>query len=408
MQKIMKSDKTQMVRSDIRGPIYEESLRLINEGVEVLRLNTGNPGMFGFGLPESLEKSVLENYSNAVPYSDSRGIPAVRAAIADYHNKRKNFQNITTEDVYIGNGVSELAQMAMLALLNPGDEVLVPMPNYPLWSNCVYVAGAVPIHYMCDEQAGWMPDVADIRAKITDRTRAMLIINPNNPTGVLYGRDVLTDILQVAREHGLIVFSDEIYDRLVMDNLTHHSCAALAPDLFVVTTNGLSKSHIICGYRSGWMVFNDSEKIGTDFIQGVLKLASMRLCPNTLAQMLIPAALDDEESTRDMLVPGGRLYEQRNATVRELSKLEPLGVTFVKPCAAFYIFPKIDAKRYNITDDAKFCMDFLRQKHIMLINGRGFDWKDPDHVRVIMLPEAEKLAWAIRELGEFLQSYWQE
>ena len=405
MKPIKKSDNMKMVRSDIRGPIYEESLRLRAQGVNVLRLNTGNPGIFGFGLPDSLREALLKGMDTAVPYCDVKGLPEARQAIADYQNKIKNFPDISLDDIYIGNGVSELVQMAMTALLNPGDEFLVPTPNYPIWANCAYIAGATPVHYICDEQAGWMPDVNDIRSKVNNKTKAILIINPNNPTGVLYSKEVLLDILQIAREHNLVVFSDEIYDRLVMDGLIHYSCASLAPDLFVVTTNGLSKSHIVCGFRCGWMVFSGPKEHATEYMQGIQQLAAMRLCSNTLAQVVIPAALADDESTQSMIKPGGRLLEQRDATVCELAKLEPLGVTFVRPCAAFYVFPRIDAKRYNITDDSKFCLDFLREKHIMLINGRGFDWIEPDHVRIIMLPEVDKLVWAIRELGDFLQSY---
>jgi len=408
MKQIPKSDKMQPVRSDIRGPVYEESLRLKAQGINVLRLNTGNPGVFGFGLPDSLRQALLNGMDKGVPYCDVRGLPEALQAIADYQNKQKGFPNVSVDDIYIGNGVSELAQMAMTALLNPGDEILVPMPNYTIWSNTAYIAGGKPVHYLCDEQAGWMPDISDIRSKVNSRTKAILIINPNNPTGVLYSKDVLLDILQVARENNLVVFADEIYDRLVMDGLTHHSCAALAPDLFVVTTNGLSKSHIVCGFRSGWMVFSGPKEHAAGFIQGVHQQASMRLCSNTLAQVVIPAALADSEFTQSMVRPGGRLLEQRDATVRELTKLEPLGVSFVKPCAAFYLFAKIDAKRYNITDDTQFCLDFLREKHIMLINGTGFDWPEPDHVRIIMLPKVDKLSKAMQDLGDFLQGYSQK
>jgi alanine-synthesizing transaminase len=397
------------VRSDIRGAIYDESMRMKAQGIDVLRLNTGNPGTFGFPMPESVKQALIKGMDHAVPYSDSKGLPEARQAIADYHNKVKGFPNVSPErDIYVGNGVSELAQMAMIALLNPGDEILVPMPNYPVWSNAAYIAGAKPVYYMCDEQAGWMPDVESIRKNVTGRTKAILIINPNNPTGVLYSKDVLLDVLQVAREHNLVVFADEIYDRIIMDGLVHHSCAALAPDIFVVTTNGLSKSHIVCGFRSGWMVFSGPTGSATEFITGIHQQASMRLCPNTLAQTIIPAALADNESTQAMVRPGGRLLEQRNATVRELKKLEPLGLSFVEPCAAFYLFLKIDAPRYNITDDKKFCLDLLKAKHIMLINGTGFGWQEPDHVRVIMLPEADKMTKAVRDIGEFLQGYRQE
>jgi len=408
MKTIPKSINMQMVRSDVRGPIYEESLRLKAQGINVLRLNTGNPGSFGFNLPDNFRDVYINNIDKAVPYCDVNGLPEARQAIADYQNNIKNFPAITPDDVYIGNGVSELVQMALTALLNAGDEILVPMPNYTIWSNNAYIAGAKPVHYICDEQAGWMPDINDIRKKITPKTRAILIINPNNPTGVLYSKEVLLDILEEARKHDLIVFSDEIYDRLVMDDKIHHSCAALAPDLFVVTTNGLSKSHIICGFRCGWMVFSGPKEHAAGYLQGIRQLAAMRLCPNTLAQLVIPTALADNEFTQQMMRPGGRVYEQRKVTLEELDKLEPLGVTYARPCAAFYIFPKIDAKRYNITDDVKFCLDLLREKHIMLINGRGFDWKDPDHVRIIMLPEVDEMKKAIRDLGDFLENYRQE
>ncbi|MCL2699310.1 MAG: aminotransferase class I/II-fold pyridoxal phosphate-dependent enzyme, partial [Defluviitaleaceae bacterium] len=310
MKQVQRADRMANVRSDIRGAIYDESMRMKAQGIDVLRLNTGNPGTFDFPMPDSVRQALLKSMEKAVPYTDSKGDPGVRQAIADYHNKVKGFPTVSPEnDIYVGNGVSELAQMAMLALLNPGDEILVPMPNYPVWSNAAYIAGAQPVHYMCDEQAGWMPDVASIRANVTSRTKAILIINPNNPTGVLYSKEVLLDVLQVARENNLVVFADEIYDRIVMDELTHHSCGALAPDLFVVTTNGLSKSHIICGFRSGWMVFSGPTELGKDFITGIHQQASMRLCPNTLAQFVIPAALTDDESTQAMVRPGGRLYE---------------------------------------------------------------------------------------------------
>jgi len=405
MEPILRANNMEKVRSDIRGPVYEESLRLGKEGIKVLRLNTGNPGSFGFGLPESLREAVISGLDKTVVYSDSKGMPESRQAIAKYHNEQKGFPNVTPDDVYIGNGVSELAEMLTAALLNPGDEFLVPAPNYPLWSNCAYIMGAKPVHYMCDEQAGWMPDIDDIRKKVTSKTKAILIINPNNPTGVVYAKEVLMDILQVARENNLVVISDEIYDRIVMDEVEHHSCAALAPDLFVITTNGLSKSHIVCGFRCGWMVLSGPKKHAESFIQGIQQIATMRLCSNTVAQVVIPAALADNKSTQDMVVPGGRIYEQRQATMDELTKLEPLGVTFVRPSAAFYIFPKIDAKRYNITNDSQFCLDFLKAKHVMLVNGTGFDWPNPDHVRIVMLPKPEEMAKAIRDLGDFLQTY---
>jgi len=405
MQPILKANNMEKVRFDINGPVYEEALRLEKEGVKVLKLHAGNPALFGFEFPESLREPLINGIGKSAAYSDSKGMLEARQAIVHYHNGQKGFPNVTVDDVYTGNGVSELAEMLATALFNSGDEFLVPAPNYPLWSICAHMAGANPVNYMCDEQAGWMPDVDDIRKKITNKTKAILLINPNNPTGVVYSKEVLLDVLQVARENNLVVIADEIYDRIVMDGVEHHSCAALAPDLFIITMNGLSKSHIVCGFRCGWMVFSGPKAHAQSFIQAIQQICAMRLCSNTLAQVVIPAALADSKYTQDMTKVGGHVYERRQATMDELTKLEPLGVTFVRPSASFYIFPKIDAKRYNITDDSKFCLDFVREKHIMLVNGTGFDWPNPDHVRIVMLPKPEEMAKAIRDLGDFLQNY---
>lgn len=402
MREIMRSDKLQLVHSDIRGPVFVESNRMRAQGIDVLRLNTGNPATFDFKMPDSVRNALISNADKAVAYCDLKGMPDAREAICNYH-KGKGIEGITPDDVFIGNGVSELVTMALTALLNYGDEILVPSPDYSLWTNSVHIAGAKPVHYICDEQSLWYPDLEDIKSKITSKTKAIVLINPNNPTGALYPRELLEKIVAIAREHQLVIFSDEIYDRLVMDDLEHISTATLCPDLLCITMNGLSKSHIICGFRCGWMVVSGAKESAKDFIAGLVQLSAMRLCANALMQLVIPAALNDPESTRAMMVPGGRLYEQREACCRELNKIE--GISYVKNSAAFYIFPKLDIKRFNITDDQQFAMDYLHSKHVMIIPGRGFSWKEPDHFRIVMLPEAEQLAKAMRDLGDFLKDY---
>ncbi|MBQ3517935.1 MAG: pyridoxal phosphate-dependent aminotransferase [Clostridia bacterium] len=401
MDLIFKSDKLQNVHSDIRGPVFMEANRMRAEGIDVLRLNTGNPATFGFGMPDSVKNALLNNADKAVAYCDLKGMPDAREAICAYH-KAKGIEGITPDDVFIGNGVSELVTMVLTALLNYNDEILVPAPDYSLWTNSVYIAGAKPVHYICDEQSEWYPDLDDIRKKITSKTRAIVLINPNNPTGTLYPKELLEKIVEIAREHNLVIFSDEIYDRLVMDDLEHVSTATLCPDLLCITMNGLSKSHIVCGFRCGWMLISGAKDKAQDFIAGIRALCAMRLCANALMQLVIPAALNDPESTRAMLVPGGRLYEQREACCRELAKIP--GVSFVKNKAAFYIFPKLDS-RFNITDDQQFAMDYLHSKHVMIIPGRGFNWPTPDHFRIVMLPEPEQMAKAMRDLGDFLADY---
>lgn len=402
MREILRSDKLQNVHSDIRGPVFVEAMRMRKEGIDVLRLNTGNPATFDFKMPDSVRNALLSGADRAVAYCDLKGMPDAREAICEYH-KGKGIEGITPDDVFIGNGVSELVTMALTALLNYGDEILVPAPDYSLWTNSVWIAGAKPVHYICDEESNWYPDIKDIKSKITPKTKAIVIINPNNPTGALYPKEVLQELVAVAREHQLVIFSDEIYDRLVMDDLEHISTATLAPDLLVCTMNGLSKSHIICGFRCGWMVVSGAKDSAKDFVAGLVQLSAMRLCANALMQLVIPAALNDPESTRQMIVPGGRLYEQREATCRELGKIE--GISFVKNSAAFYIFPKLDVKKFNITDDQQFAMDYLHSKNVMIIPGRGFSWDKPDHFRIVMLPEPEKIAKAMRDLGDFLKDY---
>lgn len=402
MKKIERALRMSNVHSDIRGPLFMEAMKMQEQGIDILKLNTGNPATFGFGLPKSIEKALKESLEKGVGYCDFRGMPEARRAICDYE-KSKGIAGITPDDVFIGNGVSEVVSFALYPLLNDGDEVLVPTPSYSLWGNSVYLAGGKPVFYVCDEKSNWYPDVADIRSKITSRTKALVIINPNNPTGMLYPKEILMEIVQVAREHGILVFADEIYDRLVMDGLEHTSMASLADDIPFVTMNGLSKSHCLCGYRCGWMVISGPRHLTEDYRQGIIQLTSMRLCANTLSQIIIPAALEDMETPHSMVRPGGRIYEQREATVRELEKIN--GLSFVKNNSAFYLFPKLDVKKFNITDDKKFARDLLYATNILLVPGSGFDWKEPDHFRIVMLPEAEQLADAMKRMGQFLDGY---
>ena len=376
-----------------------------SRGIDVLKLNTGNPAAFGFPLPESIRNALEGREAAAVPYCDFQGMPEAREAIARY-SRSKGIEGVEAGDVFIGNGVSEVVNFALMPLLNPGDEVLIPTPNYSLWSNTILLAGAKPVYYRCDEQSHWNPDIADLRSKITCKTRALVIINPNNPTGVVYDTEILKQMVQVARENDLIVFSDEIYDRLVMDGLKHVSTAALAPDLTVITMNGLSKSHSLCGYRCGWMVISGPRARTEAYRSGIIQLTSLRLCSNALAQLVIPAAIADMETPSAMIRPGGRLFEQRKATVEVLEQID--GVSFVKNDAAFYIFPKLDVKKFGITDDKKFAADLLRTTNILVVPGSGFDWPDPDHFRLVMLPQPQILRDAMTRMGKFLDGYRQK
>ena len=405
MNGIKVADRMKYVHSDIRGPLFVEAMDMQARGIDILKLNTGNPATFGFKLPKSIEDALAGQEAKGLGYCDFKGMPNAREAICEYE-KTKGIQGITPDDVFIGNGVSEVVNFALMPLLDDGDEVLVPSPSYSLWGNSVLLAGGNPVFYVCDEQAHWYPDVNDIRSKITAKTKAIVIINPNNPTGVLYPEEILQQIVDLAREHGLIVFSDEIYDRLVMDGLQHTSTASLAPDIPVITMNGLSKSHCLCGYRCGWMVISGPRELTEGYRQGIVQLTSLRLCANTLAQLVIPAALDDMATPASMVAPGGRIFEQREACTRELAKID--GLSFVKNDAAFYLFPKLDVKKFNITNDKVFARDLLHATNILLVPGSGFDWAQPDHFRIVMLPEAEVLADAMRRMGEFLDGYKQK
>lgn len=402
MRLLEKSSKLDNVCYDIRGAVMDEANRMIAEGTKVLKLNIGNPAPFGFEAPEQLLQVMADNLTKTEGYSDSKGILSARIAIADYCQK-KGIPNVTIDDIYTGNGVSELITLSMQGLLNCGDEMLVPAPDYPLWTASVTLAGGTAIHYVCDEQSEWYPDIEDIKSKITPRTKGIVIINPNNPTGALYPKEILEEIVELARQHDLIIFADEIYDRLVMDEHEHVSIAALAPDLLVVTFNGLSKSHLIAGYRCGWMCLSGNKSHAKGYIEGITLLSSMRLCSNVPAQSVIPLALSYEEETKKLLVPGGRIYEQREYIYQALSEIP--GISVVKPKAAFYIFPKMDVKRFNIKNDELFVLDFLKHKKILLTHGGGFHWEQPDHFRMVYLPELSQLKVAAESLRDFLGYY---
>lgn len=404
MRSFSKSDKLDNVLYDVRGPVVDEAARMEESGLKILKLNIGNPAPFGFTAPDEVITDMRDSIFNSQGYSDSRGIFAARKAIMQYA-QLKNIPNVTMKDIYTGNGASELIQLSMHALLNNGDEVLIPSPDYPLWTACVNLAGGKAVHYICDEQADWYPDLDDIEKKISDRTKAIVIINPNNPTGALYPKELLERIVDIARRHELIIFSDEIYDRLVMDGEQHISTASLAPDLFCVTFSGLSKSHMVCGFRVGWMIFSGNKKPAKDYIEGVNMLSNMRLCSNVPGQTIIQTALGGYQSVNEYIVPGGRIYEQREFIYNALQEIP--GISVVKPKAAFYIFPKIDVKKFGITNDSQFALDFLKDKKVLIVPGSGFNLKTPDHFRIVYLPRLSELKTATNKLKDFLEHYYQ-
>lgn len=405
MRTFEKSTKLDNVCYDVRGPVVEEADRMIADGVHILKLNIGNPAPFGFTAPEEVIRDMMRNLPETEGYSDSKGLFPARKAIMQYCQLKK-IPNVEIGDIYTGNGVSELITMSMQGLLNNGDEILMPSPDYPLWTAAANLAGGHPVHYMCDEAANWYPDMDDIRSKITDRTKGIVIINPNNPTGALYPREVLQEIVDIAREHQLIIFADEIYDRLVMDGEEHISIASLAPDLFCVTLNGLSKSHRIAGFRVGWMCLSGDKSCAKGYIEGLNMLASMRLCSNVPAQSIVQTALGGYQSSDELLLPGGRIYEQREFIYKALNRIP--GISAVKPKAAFYIFPKIDTSMYNFHNDEQFVLDFLRQEKVLLVHGGGFNWPEPDHFRVVYLPRVGELEEAMEKLEHFLKHYRQK
>ncbi|MFC2627590.1 pyridoxal phosphate-dependent aminotransferase [Streptococcus troglodytae] len=402
MKEFNKSAKLEHVAYDIRGPVLEEADRMIANGEKILRLNTGNPAAFGLTAPDEVIRDLIMNARESEGYSDSKGIFSARKAIMQYC-QLKNIPDVDVDDIYIGNGVSEMITMSMQGLLDDGDEVLVPMPDYPLWTAAVSLAGGQAVHYVCDESSNWYPDIDNIKSKITSNTKALVVINPNNPTGALYPKDVLEDIVEVARQNDLIIFADEIYDRLVMDGGEHVAIASLAPDLFCVSMNGLSKSHRIAGFRVGWMVLSGPKKHVKDYIEGLNMLSNMRLCSNVLAQQVIQTSLGGVQSIDELLLPGGRIYEQRNFIYKAMNEIP--GITAVKPQAGLYIFPKIDRNMYRIDDDEQFVLNFLKQEKILLVHGRGFNWMEPDHFRIVYLPRVEELSKIQEKMTRFLRQY---
>lgn len=402
MREFKKSSKLDNVLYDVRGPVVDEAARMEEAGTHVLKLNIGNPAPFGFRTPDEVIYDMRQQLTDCEGYSNAMGLFSARKAIMQYA-QLKHIPNVNINDIYTGNGVSELINLCMSALLDNGDEILIPSPDYPLWTACATLAGGKPVHYICDEESEWYPDIDDIRKKINDRTKAIVIINPNNPTGALYPKEVLEQIVQVAREHQLIIFSDEIYDRLVMDGEKHISIASLAPDLFCVTFSGLSKSHMIAGFRVGWMILSGNKAMAKDYIEGLNMLSNMRLCSNVPGQSIVQTALGGHQSVEDYIMPGGRIYEQREFVYKALTDIP--GISAVKPKAAFYIFPKIDTKKFNIVNDEQFVLDLLREKKVLLIHGGGFNWQQPDHFRVVYLPRIEVLKKATDSMADFLSHY---
>ena len=402
MKPVLKSQKLNHVCYDIRGPVLELAQRMEEEGHKIIKLNIGNVGVFGFDPPEEIQLDMIRNLSNASAYSDSKGIFAARKAIMQYCQE-KGIQGVALDDVYTGNGVSELIVLSMNALLNDGDEVLVPTPDYPLWTAAVSLSSGTPVHYLCDESKEWAPDLNDLRKKITPRTKAIVVINPNNPTGAIYSKEVLLELTQIAREHGLILFADEIYDKMLYDGAKHISLASLSNDVVVITFNGLSKNYRSCGYRAGWMVVSGDKAMVHDYIEGLNMLASMRLCANVPGQYAIQTALGGYQSINDLVNEGGRLAKQRDLAWQLITDIP--GVTCVKPKSALYLFPKLDPEIYPIEDDQQFVADLLKEEKVLLVQGSGFNWGKPDHFRVVFLPHEDVLREAIGRLARFLERY---
>lgn len=405
MKKIKKSMRLKNVHYEIRGPVLDEATRMEEAGAEIIKLNIGNPAPFHFDTPDEVLDQLRQHLREAQGYSDSRGMVKARLAIQKYHTS-KGVEGLTLDNIFTGNGVSEMIITSLQAFMDRGDEILVPAPDYSLWSSAVCLTGGTPVHYVCDERSSWYPDIEDMKSKITQNTKGIVVINPNNPTGALYPRAVLEQIAQVARENNLIIFSDEIYDRLIMDGKEHISMAAVAPDLFVIVYNGLSKSHLATGFRSGWMCMCGDTDCAKEYISGIRLIASMRLCSNVPAQIMIPKALEDPYVTRALYEPGGRIYEQREFIYNALNSID--GISTVKPEAAFYIFPKIDAERFHIKSDEQFAFDLLHATNILLVQGSGFNWKEPNHFRIAYLPEKEVLQEAMNRLADFLKTYRQQ
>lgn len=399
-----KSSKLDNVLYDVRGPVVDEANCMEEAGTHVIKLNIGNPAPFGFRTPDEVVYDMSRQLTECEGYSDSRGLFSARKAIMQY-DQIKGIPNVSMNDIYTGNGVSELINLCMQALLDAGDEILIPSPDYPLWTACASLSGGIPVHYLCDEGAEWLPDLSDIRSKITSATKAIVIINPNNPTGALYPRAILEEIVEIARQHQLIIFSDEIYDRLVFDEQEHVSIASLAPDLFCITFNGLSKSHMVAGYRIGWMSLSGNKRIAQDLILGINMLSNMRLCSNVPAQSIVQTALGGHQSVKTYVSPGGRVLNQRDFVYERLNAID--GVSAVKPKAAFYIFAKLDPNKFNIQDDDQFALDLLVDKRVLVVGGKGFNWPRPGYFRIVYLPRRAVLGEACDKIEEFLATYHQ-
>jgi len=402
MHEFHKSNKLANVLYDIRGPVLTAAKRMEDEGHRILKLNIGNPAPFQLDAPEEILQDVIHQLPNSQGYSDSKGIYSARKAVMQYC-QQKSISGVSIDDIYLGNGVSELIVMALQALINNGDEVLIPSPDYPLWTGAASLAGGTPVHYTCDESSLWYPDIDDIRKKVSSKTKAIVLINPNNPTGALYPKEVLLDILQVAREHNLVVFSDEIYDKIIFDEAEHVSTASLAEDLLIVTFNGLSKSYRLAGFRSGWLVISGAKHRAKDYLEGLDMLANMRLCANVPAQFAIQTALGGYQSINDLVRPGGRIYEQRNTAHRLINDIPGLSCTL--PQGALYSFVKMDQSKFNIRDDERMVLDLLEQQKILIVHGRAFNWHNPDHFRLVFLPREDDLTEAITKIGQFFEKY---
>ena len=402
MKKFLKSDKLNNVCYDIRGPVMEMASRMEEEGQKIIKLNIGNVGVFGFDPPEEIQRDMIRNLPNAAAYSDSKGIFTARKAIMHYCQE-KNIEGVELDDIYTGNGVSELIVLSMNGLLNHGDEILVPSPDYPLWTAAVSLSSGTPVHYLCDEARGWAPCIDDMRAKVSSKTKGIVIINPNNPTGAIYDDATLKAVIQIAREHGLIIFADEIYDKTLFDGKTHTSIASLATDVLMITFNGLSKNYRSCGFRAGWMVVSGDKTKAQDYIEGLNMLSSMRLCANVPGQWAIQTALGGYQSINELVGEGGRLRRQRDLAYDLITQIP--GLTCVKPEAALYLFPRLDPAIYPIDDDQAFVAEFLQEEKVLLVQGSGFNWVKPDHFRLVFLPNEDILREAIMRLGRFLKRY---
>ncbi|MDQ2836161.1 MAG: pyridoxal phosphate-dependent aminotransferase [Actinomycetota bacterium] len=400
---LTQSSKLAAVCYDIRGPVLDAAKLLEAQGHRILKLNIGNPAPFGFSAPDEILVDVTRNLSDAQGYSDSQGLLSARTAIIQHYQSRGLDETATVDDVWLGNGVSELIVMALQAMLNDGDEVLLPAPDYPLWTAATSLAGGRPVHYLCDESAGWLPDLDDLKSKITGRTKAIVVINPNNPTGAVYPDGILQGIAELARQHDLVVMADEIYDKILYDDALHTPFSVIAPDLFTLTFNGLSKAYRLAGFRSGWLMAAGPKRHAASYLEGLTILANMRLCANVPAQHAIQTALGGRQSIKDLILPGGRLLEQRDAAVQALRAIP--GDTCMEPQGALYVFPKLDPQVYPIVDDQQFVLEFLRDQHVLLVQGSGFNWPNPDHLRIVTLPHADVLTEAIGRLGTFLDSY---